>query len=119
MENNNLIEPIQFIRFDNCQYCHRNTIELFSYDNYSMHYGDAVIDYMRNGKTNQFNRFPIYRMKCRGCGRIYNIIWRDGFPIPLQEEPENRSINIFLSLYNEDFIASKKSNNKNNIRNIL
>lgn len=107
MESQQLIEPIQIIRYDNCPNCHRNKLELFSYDNYPMKYEEAVINYMRFNQLPQYNRFPIYRMRCRGCGKVFNIVWRDGFPVPLIEIPDNRSINIFLNLYKKDYEDSK------------
>lgn len=114
-----LIEPIQYIRYDNCPNCHRNTIELFSYDNYPMHYSEAVLSYMNGDKSIQYNKYSIYRMRCRGCGKIYNIVWRDEFPVPLLEQPENRSINIFLSLYHQDHLNSGNNIDKKIFNDIL
>lgn len=27
-------------------------------------------------------KYPIYTMKCKYCGKQYNIIWDNGYPLP-------------------------------------
>lgn len=108
MENEKLIQPILLQRYDYCPRCGQHSIELFDYNNYKLNYTKAVLQYMQTG--NPYNSYldkrNIYRMRCKGCGKVYQIKWQNNFPMPVMDNPTDRSINIFLKCYNE--VGSKK-----------
>lgn len=112
----NLINPIQILRYDNCPICKRNSIEVFNTNNIPMNYSKAVLEYMSTGNNTQYNRTAVYKMKCRGCGKEFSIVWIDGFPRPIiEEEDDNWSHLLFLKCYK----ALYENKDKNEIRDYL
>lgn len=100
---NQLEDPILRQRYDYCPRCGQHALDLFDYNNYRLNYSKAVLQYMQTGDpfNSYLDKRNIYKMRCRGCGKEYQIKWQDGFPMPIVDDPENRSIKIFLNCYNE------------------
>lgn len=91
--DNSLINPIIENRSDICPYCKSQRIELFSFNNYTQNYKDAVNLHLR-GYDVGFNKYEIRAMKCKSCNKEFVIDWTYGFPRPLTDTFKT---NMFLA----------------------
>ena len=89
---------ITFLRPDVCPKCKRQAIELYDYYGNSIGYRNIIDKWMYGYHENITHRYSIYNMKCKTCGQQYNIIWRDGIPLP--EFVSGRGVHKeFISFY--------------------
>ena len=75
-------KPVQFSRPDLCQRCKKQAIEIYDYFGNSLNYKSIVDKWMNGIPIKLDNRYPIYSMKCKACGKEYKIVWNDEFPLP-------------------------------------
>ena len=74
--------PVSFSRPDLCPKCNNQGIEIYDYFGHPLNYRH-IIDRWMNGLSNNLdNKYPIYIMKCKNCGCLYNIIWNNDYPLP-------------------------------------
>lgn len=89
--------PIIFYRPDFCPNCKKNSIELFDFFNSPMKYNLIADKYMtREPVSFLINKKAIYRMRCRSCGKIFQIRWEGEYPLP-DYYPSHKDNREFIS----------------------
>lgn len=77
------MKVIQFKRHDNCINCNSDrSIELYDVYNKPVNYS-YFLDNISRIDIDCFNKRELSYMKCKKCGKIYNINWVNGIPEPL------------------------------------
>ena len=92
--------PVLFFREDNCPNCEWDSIELFDYFNTPLGYKYLVDRKRRGEEINIFDRKTVYRARCKRCGKTYDIMWKNGFPVPVKFD--HFKIENFLHKYYSD-----------------
>jgi hypothetical protein len=84
---------IRKLRPDLCPICGKErAVECYNRMNAPMRFRYIVDSYIRNGKINM-GHIPVTHMKCRECGKIFDIRWDNGVPYPMAD---NVRISTFL-----------------------
>lgn len=90
--------PMLFYPHNFCNNCKTNSIEIFSWHNYSQKY-QKLLDYFEINQAipDSFDKYAIYTMRCTRCGKEYKIRWtEDGLPVPIYGNTYN---NIFANTF--------------------
>lgn len=99
-------EPILFFPYNYCMNCKMNSIEVYSWHNYAQRYEKILNQYKLSGKapSDLLDKYGIYTMRCKNCGKEYKMVWENGIPRPIID---NFDTNLFMERFKEDSINGK------------
>lgn len=98
-------EPILFFPYNYCMNCKTNSIEIYSWHNYSQKYEKILEQHKLSGTVPEsMNKYGIYTMRCNRCGKEYKMVWENGIPRPIMN---NFDIDLFMNRFKEDSIHGR------------
>lgn len=81
-----MIKIMTSIRGDHCGRCgNKRSIEIYDKFNRAANYSLLLDNVDDTNIVERFNNRELTHMKCKRCGFVYCIDWREGIPMPLRE----------------------------------
>ena len=97
--------PMIFYPYNYCLNCKTNNIELYSWHNYGQGFAKMVNAYIFNGTLPNIDKYGIYTMRCKNCGKEYKIIWEENkMPRPVTT---NLTPSMFMNKYKQESLKGR------------
>lgn len=105
--------PMLFYPQNYCSNCKTNSIDIFSWHNYSQKYQKLLDDYeMHHIIPESLDKYAIYTMRCTRCGKEYKIRWtEDGLPVPIHGD-------TYMNVFTNTFISESIKGRPNIVGNV-